>query len=449
MSLKLRTRAALLIAVSFAALLATFLILTFLAVKSSYEARTIEEMRSQLRAILQEVAKDSSRIVIDEQYVLHGRTGESPLAVAIWSNDKELARLGADSLRSHLPSFPVPMFRPDTTFTAYERFVVYAQVHEHLRGAAVMSEHTTDEIIEEMIEIFDVVLIVGILLSIFVAIVLARVALDPISRLTASTDALIGRTKLGSRLPVPNSPQEAITLAERFNKLLEERDKSVNTLKNFTADVAHELRTPLTILRGELEVELRSRPHEVSERETLESCLEEVKHLSVIVDDLLYLARLENVAEAMHDKTDVSMADSISSVTSRLDPLAVKKKISVLQEVSPDISIYASPAYVERMFYNLILNAIQYTPEGGRVEIHSRSNAIEIRDTGVGMSPETIKRVTERFYRADSSRNRDQGNIGLGLAIARGIAERYGLVLSFQSELGKGTRVLITFPVKV
>jgi signal transduction histidine kinase len=308
-----------------------------------------------------------------------------------------------------------------------------------------MSENTTDEIIEEMISIFDVVLIIGILLSVLVAMILSRFALDPISKLTSATESVL-QSDGPKRLPVPKGPQEAEKLAERFNKILEERDSSIDTLKHFTADVAHELRSPLTILRGELEVELRSGQATESQRETLESSLEEVKHLSGIVDDLLYLARLENVNDHVGDLTEVALAERVEKKMVRLGSLISSKKITVVRNVNASLTLRANPAHIDRLLYNLILNAVQYSHQDGRINIYSEGRSLIIKDEGIGIKPEDLAHVTERFYRADPSRNREQGNVGLGLAIAHGIAKRYGIDLQIESEPGSGTSVMLKLP---
>jgi signal transduction histidine kinase len=445
MSLKLRTRATLLIAVTFSALLATFLLLTFFVVRNSFERRTVEEMRSQLRAVLQALPVEPTSNDVATQFLQHGRTGESPLAITVWTSRQSLGVHGADSLSRSLPATRIPFTNKDTTYSAENRTIVYALHEGEYWGAAVMSENTTDEIIEEMISIFDVVLIIGILLSVLVAMILSRFALDPISKLTSSTESVLQSDGL-KRLPVPKGPQEAEKLAERFNKILEERDSSIDTLKHFTADVAHELRSPLTILRGELEVELRSGQATDSQRETLESSLEEVKHLSGIVDDLLYLARLENVNDHIGDLIEVALAERVEKKMVRLASLISSKRITVDRNIDPSLSISANPAHIDRLLYNLILNAIQYSHQGGRIIIYSEGRSLIIKDEGIGIKPEDLAHVTERFYRADPSRNREHGNVGLGLAIAHGIARRYNIDLQIVSEPGQGTTVVLVLP---
>jgi two-component system, OmpR family, heavy metal sensor histidine kinase CusS len=447
MSLKLRTRATLLIAVTFSALLATFLLLTFFVVKRSFESRTIEEMRSQLRAILHELPPDPTPADVEQLYHAHGRTGESALAISVWTEKGMLAAFGADTMTRFLPTSRIPAHRVDTTYDINDLHIVYALREGHYWGAAVMSEQTTEEIVEEMVSIFDLVLVIGIVLSILVASALSRLALDPISKLTTATQSLLERkTNTSSRLPVPKGPQEAEALAERFNQILEERDQSIDTLKSFTADVAHELRSPLTIMRGELEVELRSNAATPSQRETLESALEEVQHLSGIVDDLLYLARLENSADILSGLVDVSIVERVKRQVERLNSAIEKKALRVVLEIDPTLSVRAHPSHLDRLLYNLILNAVQYSHSNGEIQIASSGRELSIRDHGIGIETAALARVTDRFYRADPSRNRGQGNVGLGLAIAQGIARRYDIGLDLQSELGKGTTVLLRFP---
>jgi signal transduction histidine kinase len=445
MSLKLRTRATLLIAVTFSALLATFLLLTFIVVRQSFEKRTVEEMRSQLRAIIQELPADPTESDVAARFLQHGRTGESPLAITIWKGPRFLGSHGPDTLVHSLPREPLHRVVADTTYDAGFSTIVYAVHHGDYWGAAAMSEHTTDEIIEEMIEVFDLVLVIGVFLSIIVAMILSRFALDPISKLTQATESVL-RSGSASRLPVPSGPQEAEVLAQRFNDILQQRDDSIDTLKHFTADVAHELRSPLTILRGELEVELRSGDATPSQRETLESSLEEVKHLSGIVDDLLYIARLENVNDSFTEIENVILAEQVENTLQRLSTPIANKELSIHQRVDPALIVDANPAHIARLLYNLILNATQYSHQHGMIDIYSEGRTLIIKDTGIGIAPEALAHVTERFYRADASRNRGQGNVGLGLAIAHGIARRYDIEMKFESEPGRGTSVKLFLP---
>ena len=199
-------------------------------------------------------------------------------------------------------------------------------------------------------------------------------------------------------------------------------------------------------MRGELEVELRSGKADASQRETLESSLEEVNHLSGIVDDLLYLARLENVNDTTEDVTEVNWHERVNKKFNRLAPLIGKKQIAAINSVDQSLVFTANPAHVDRLLYNLILNAVQYSHDGGTIEIVSRRSTITIVDNGVGIKPEDLEHVTERFYRADPSRNRGQGNVGLGLAIAQGIARKYNIELKIESTVGQGTRVKLVLP---
>ncbi len=225
--------------------------------------------------------------------------------------------------------------------------------------------------------------------------------------------------------------------------------------RRFLGDASHELRTPLSILHIELENELAT-TIKSTDREGIESKLEEVKRMTKLVNDLLTLSRLdEDRFEYKQNLKTVDLSVSISNITKRLQPLAESNNLKLIA-VSPTESIKATldEELLSHAVTNFILNAILYNKPEGSVTVSVNLDpknkgyfVIEVTDTGIGMAPEDLKNIFERFYRADKSRSRRTGGSGLGLSIAQSAIGYMNGTLSIESELHKGTKVLIKLPL--
>jgi signal transduction histidine kinase len=222
--------------------------------------------------------------------------------------------------------------------------------------------------------------------------------------------------------------------------------------QRFIADASHELRTPLTLLRADAEVLLRSRERLPAEDAALlEDIVAEANHMGHIASNLLTLARLD--AGAIHREHEVVNLGALTQRTvRRVAALAEQRGVTVqLEETGDDIYVIGDSVLLEQAALGLLDNAIKYNRSGGqvnvRVEKRDGQALLEIRDTGIGIPPEHLPHLGERFYRVDKARSRKAGGTGLGLSIARGIAASHSGELHLASVPEKGTTATLILPL--
>jgi heavy metal sensor kinase len=254
---------------------------------------------------------------------------------------------------------------------------------------------------------------------------------------------------LAERLPVDNAEDEFGRLATVFNDTLARLQDAFERLRRFTADASHELRTPLTAMRSVGEVALRS-PHDASAyRDVIGSMLEEVDRLTRLVESLLTLTRADSGKIQLAPEA-LDLGALAGSVIDHLRVLADEKQQELKLQAPVPAQAVADAALVRQALMNLIHNAIKYTPNGGTIGVElgttsSGQAVIEVRDTGPGIAPEHRDRIFDRFYRVDASRSREDGGVGLGLAIARWAIEANGghIELAGNAAHGSVFRVLL------
>lgn len=220
--------------------------------------------------------------------------------------------------------------------------------------------------------------------------------------------------------------------------------------RDFVANVSHELRTPLTVVSGFLETlidDVDSRP--AHSNRPLELMQQQTARMQHIVEDLLLLSRLETDSNRPPHQA-VTVPAVLSMIEEGVAPLVEEKGQQLKLECEPGLKIYGAEKELYSAFSNLVTNAVRYTPEGGSIDVRwYRDEAgahFEVRDTGVGIAPQHIPRLTERFYRVDVGRSRDVGGTGLGLAIVKHVVSRHDGNLRISSTINKGSTFSIDFP---
>ncbi len=261
----------------------------------------------------------------------------------------------------------------------------------------------------------------------------AGLALKPVRDIIKKA-RVIGATDLTVRLPVPESEDELRELALTLNGLLARLQKAFENQDHFVANASHQLKTPLAILKGELDLLMSKERSREEVHEFLDSARQELGHLSKIVADLLLIAKM-NAGQNNFMMQKVSLDEIVLSGISRLESLANKKDVKLRfsftnpDQNASDYEILGDPDLLQSMFYNLVENAIKWSPKNGlvRVEVgrHFGNPFVLIRDEGPGVPPEDREAVFSRFERGEKSNTQVPG-VGLGLAIARQIAEIHG-----------------------
>ena len=297
------------------------------------------------------------------------------------------------------------------------------------------------------------VLLVAVPATILAAFVggslLARRLLAPVGSMAEAAGRITGE-RLHERLPVEDPGDEFGKLAIAFNRTVARIEEAFEKTRRFTSDASHELRTPLTALRIVGEGALRSRLDSEGCREAIASMLEECDRLTRLVDGLLLLSRED--ADAYRARfARFDLGELAQEVVGVLKILAEEHGQRLETDLAPGLLVHGDRTSLRQAFFNLLDNAIKYTPPGGTIRVGLRSfgedeAALEVQDSGPGIAPEHRERIFERFYRIDEDRNRATGGSGLGLSIARWAAELHGGRIELATEPGKGSTFAVRIP---
>jgi signal transduction histidine kinase len=272
-----------------------------------------------------------------------------------------------------------------------------------------------------------------------------------VDRITASARS-ISITNLSGRLPVVRTGDELQRLAETCNDMLARLETAVGRIRQFTADASHDLRGPISFIRTVAEIALRSPRIDAESRQALADIVEESEKSSRLLEDLLTLAR----ADA--DRAEVALLPLdlrhvIEEVCEIARPLAEERRHAFLVHLpaSGNSGILGDFASLRRLFWILLDNALKYTPSPGRIDVSLCASGpqvvVAVRDTGIGIGEQDLPRIFDRFYRADPSRGQVEGS-GLGLSIAKWLAESQNGQLSVVSHLNRGTTFEVAFPLR-
>ncbi len=277
---------------------------------------------------------------------------------------------------------------------------------------------------------------------------LAKVTLHPVDSMI-ETILKIRAENMHVKLKIPNTKDEIQKLAETFNDMLGRLESAFNNQRRLFADLSHELKTPLTILKGEFEVILKKARSNVEYQGTLKSALEETDRIIRLAENLLILAKFDS--KEMSQKSErLDIAALLQGIVNNVKGLAELKEIAILFSVPKELWIYGDQNQLKTLFLNIVENAFKYTPEKGRIEITASKGDtiadISIKDTGPGIPEDEIEHIFDRFYRVDKSRS--SSGFGLGLSIAKSIAEAHGGGISVQSRPGEGTAFVISLPCR-
>jgi heavy metal sensor kinase len=277
-----------------------------------------------------------------------------------------------------------------------------------------------------------------------------RQALKPV-RSVVRTAQRITADDLTLRIEERARNDEIGELVGTFNNMISRLEKSVSRIREFSGDASHELRTPLTIIRGEIEVLLRKERSRQEYQQALESVLEEAGHLEQIIDNLLFLSRVD--AQRKRELEDeVPLGEIVLSTCEKLEPIALQKNIGIsLEGVSP-LVVLGERALLERLVFNVVKNAIRFTQTGGTVELQLTSRdshvSLIVQDTGIGIPEEALPSIFDRFYVVDRSRSKEYGGNGLGLAIVKWVAEIHQARIEVSSVVGEGSTFTFLFPLR-
>jgi len=255
---------------------------------------------------------------------------------------------------------------------------------------------------------------------------------------------------MGDRLLLRGSGDELDRLSLTINRLLDQLASHIERQEEFVANAAHELRSPLAAIQSSLEVAILQPRTAIDYQASLEDVLEQTRHLSKLVNDLMLLA--ESATQQKLDTAETTdFKRVVESVVSMFTGVAEEQGISLILSATHDAFVAGNMAQLRQVVSNLIDNAIRFTPHGGQISLQIDSGetnqdiCLKVIDTGSGIAKEHLDRVFDRFYQSNSGRDRSvvRRGGGLGLAICKSIVEAHGGSISIESQPGKGTTILV------
>ena len=282
------------------------------------------------------------------------------------------------------------------------------------------------------------------------AYMISRIVTRPIAELSAGIQRM-SEGDYQHRVHVPGRGEMA-QLAAAFNQMSERVHNLDEARNQFVSNASHELKTPLATIKILVEsmIYQDDMPSELRQ-EFLGDINREIDRLSSVVGDLLTLVHIDSHKLRLRREMMV-LADTVRESVKRLTPLAKKRGQEIVAKIDAECEMFADPGKLAQVCYNIIENAIKYTPDGGTIAVTltrgGRDAVLEISDTGVGIPQEDLPHVFDRFYRVDKARSRDTGGTGLGLSIVQQIIRLHAGSVTVQSEPGKGTTFIVQLPVK-
>jgi signal transduction histidine kinase len=302
-------------------------------------------------------------------------------------------------------------------------------------------------------------LVIALIIVVLLAILLSRHFIDPLKRLQRTTAKLAdgdyrARTNLDMQDEIGQLGDEIDMLAERLEEAESERHFTDASRRKFLSEISHELRTPVTVIRGSLEALRDGIVKEDDVREYYATMSDSAASLDRLISDLLELTRLDN-PEFTLDMEKVNLQDVVEDAVRQIRQIASQKGVKIEFNVSDEHDeFYGDYGRLRQMLVNILNNAVKFTPSGSRVFVDYRLKGaayasqradavISIRDEGIGMSEETIHHLFDRFYTTGKA---GTDSTGLGLSIAKGIADRHTVEIDVVSREGEGSTFTLTFP---
>ena len=309
------------------------------------------------------------------------------------------------------------------------------------------------ENIARFIDAFQKIFVTTMGVLIFFAAVIgwfmARRAVSGVESVTRTAQQ-ISEGALGQRVPVKLRGDEIDQLATTFNHMLDRIQTLVAGIKEMSDNIAHDLKSPVTRIRGIAEITLITGTALDDYKMMGAGIIEECDRLLDMINTMLMISKTEAGIGDLRQET-IDIAQVVRNACELFQPIAEDKKVSLICSTPETLLFLGDNRLIQRMIANLLDNAIKYTPSSGNVDIfvktsHHRKTEIYIKDTGIGVSPEDLPHIFERFYRCDQSRS--QEGVGLGLSLARTIALAHGGDITVTSQTDKGSTFTVVLPME-
>ncbi len=319
-------------------------------------------------------------------------------------------------------------------------------VYVWVYGSETLMRQTDQQFRDNSYQAMAISAVLAILLACAIGYLFARQLVKPINRMT-ETAREIEEGDLTARTGMTGT-DEVSRLGETFDDMAESIETSIMHERRLTTDVAHELRSPLQAIQ--MNVEAMIDGVYPTDTEHLVIINDEVARLGRMVTDLLELSRLESGTMPMREEV-VDVGEAVQNLMMRYDLLFEDYNLQCVVECEEGVVVKGDEGKLCQAVTNLISNAIRYTPEGGTITVAVTKGDIManimVKDTGIGLTPEEARQVFDRFWRADNSRTRDTGGLGIGLSLVKEIVQRHGGWVQVEGQKGEGSTFTIHLPL--
>lgn len=370
--------------------------------------------------------------------------------IAVYNSDGNLlyGRLPSDFDRS----LPFSSDRISTVGSGAEAKYIYDLTQDIGKGNAVTvrgvlsageSEHAFSAIINLAFIIFPILIIIAAIVGYF----LTKRAFLPVKRIADAAENINNANDLKKRIGLEEGNDEIYKLAKEFDLMIDRLQESFENEKRFTSDASHELRTPLAVIIAQAENALESESIDDEARNALNVIHGKATEMSSLVSSLLILSRADK-GHLKLNKSDVDLSELIDIVAEQAAELSKERSIAVVTDIESGIHINADEAMIIRLLLNLCENGIKYGQENGELKLSLRQEndyaICTVTDNGIGIKPENLPRIFDRFFREDEART---NGCGLGLPLAKYICEAHGGTMNVTSVLGKGSSFEVRLPI--
>lgn len=319
-------------------------------------------------------------------------------------------------------------------------------VHMWVYGSDLLLSKADQEFRMQSYQAMALAAVLSVALACVIGVLFARGLVRPINRITKTAQA-IKEGDLSARVNLEGK-DEIAEMGKTFDAMAESVESNQELERRLTTDVAHELRTPLMAIQSTVEAIMDGVFK--ADEERLNTINIEVQRLSRLVDAILKLSRLESRSTPMNEEV-VDVGELIRPLVMSHEAFVTDAGLTLEYESEPDVVVYADRDMLRQATANLISNAVRYTPAPGKISVSVKSGdvmaAIAVRDTGIGLSPEERRMVFKRFWRAEESRQRQSGGLGVGLAVVKEIVDRHGGWVQVEGRKGEGSCFTIHIPL--
>ncbi len=431
------------------------LIVLSFSIYKTLHLSTLEKIQTSLKVIVLDIVDDIIDHKVELKSIYFDEEQEykfKPLYIRLLETGDSFKEINSIQFPQNIPINIKNLEKDVIYFQEHERYIIAQIVFEmdskkyclQVATDYKMLDTTMENLFYILLFIIPIILIFSIIGGYF----LIYKSFSPIEQILYNLKH-INAADLSKRLQTLNTNDEIDLLTKEINSLLERLEISFEKVNQFSSDASHELKTPLTIIRGEIEIALRKDRTTQEYKESLQICLDEVLMIGQTIDDLFFLAK--NEEEALKVKEEVYLDEITTETIKELTPYAKLKEITIKSEIEDTVQIQGHSKLLKIAIKNVLKNAISFSDKNSEVFVHNYIEKnfyiISIRDEGIGISKKEQKKIFEKFYRTDKSRNKDSGGTGLGMSIVDKIIRISNATIEIESQEEKGTLVKLKFSV--